>query len=360
MVPVQGALSPRVSEEIIAAVRAYMHDYGVSQADLAKAVGSSSTYVNNLLNVSGAIPADAREKLLRDLNNLLDREARARDNRRPAEFVETPVAEALIHFAELLQEAPSAELGYAFGPSGIGKSICALAIAAERKAIYVMIDDDCATPAGLRHKLLTALRRKRRFGGMLAEIVAALRMPDSVKSRQLLIIDEAHCLKEKTFTMIRKISEQSGCSVLFLGTIDLHRLLNQDDDPEYGQLSSRVAAHLNLTPYLGQQTPGGRPVERLVSVEHIRALFAGNKIKLHPSTQRMLCSLATLMRGHLREVMRLGHRATNIAAKRRAPQVMPAHVEAAAAGLNKKLPLSESDMARQDADDVGEVAAAAG
>ncbi len=69
-----------------------MKEAELSQADVAHAIGTSVTYVNNLLTGSGNRPNETRDQMLRDANNWLDREARARENRRSEQFVETRVA----------------------------------------------------------------------------------------------------------------------------------------------------------------------------------------------------------------------------------------------------------------------------
>ena len=215
MVPARGPLPQRLREEIIASVGAYMHDAELSQADVARAIGTSTTYVSNVLNRTGNLPEETRDQVLRDANNWLDREARARESRRPAEFVETRVAQRIIGLAERLKER--ADLALAYGPAGIGKTLTAQAIAAELGAVYVMVDEDCQSPVGLRTKLYNALcRRQRVFRVSVADVVEKLVLPEKVATRNLVIIDEAHDLRNSSFTMLRKIAEQARCSMLFL------------------------------------------------------------------------------------------------------------------------------------------------
>lgn len=343
MVPARGPLPPRLREEIITALDAYMRDAELAQADVARAIGTSSTYINNVLNRSGTLPDETRDQLLRDANNWLDREARARESRRPAEFVETRVAQRIIALAERLKER--ADLALAYGPAGIGKTMTAQAIAAELGAVYVMIDEDCASPVGLRIKLYNALcRRQRVFRVGVADVVEKLALPDKVATRNLIIIDEAHDLRDASFTMLRKIAEQARCSILFLGTVNLEQRLSSDDDPEFGQLSSRIGIRVNLARELTGKSRGGQPVERLFTVEDIRALFGKGKLKLHPSTARMLATVANTTRGTLRRVERLYFWALKAAVLRKADRIMPEHVEAAAAIVGEELGISAADI----------------
>jgi DNA transposition AAA+ family ATPase len=342
MIPAQGPLTTKLREEILQAVVTYMHDGKFSQSDVARAIGTSTTYINNLLSGTGTLPDDSRDSLLRDLNNWLDREVRAKDSRRSERFVETTVARRMMDAAERLKER--SDMALAYGPAGIGKSMTARAIEAETRAIYVMIDDDCRAPGGLRCKIYNAtVRRKRLKTVSFAQLVEILRMPDRINVRNLLIIDEAQDLYEQTFTTLRKLHEQADCSILFLGTIALEQCLSSDDDPELGQLSSRVGMRINLARELSSTT-GGRGAERLFSVADIRALFHGNKIKLHASTARMLATIANSTRGTLRRVERLVYWATKAAQRKHASHILPEHVQAAARVVGEELGVSATDV----------------
>lgn len=343
MVPARGPLPQRLREEIIASVVAYMRDAELSQADVARAIGTSTTYVNNVLNNTGTLPEDTRDQVLRDANNWLDREARARESRRPAEFVETRVAQRIIALAERLKER--ADLALAYGPAGIGKTLTAQAIAAELGAVYIMIDEDCQSPVGLRIKLFNALSRRQRSRKVtIGDVVEKLALPERVATRNLVIIDEAHDLRDASFTMLRKIAEQARCSLLFLGTVRLEQRLSSDDDPEFGQLSSRIGIRVNLARELTSNTRGGQPAERLFTIEDIRALFGKGKLKLHPSTARMLATIANSTRGTLRRVERLYFWALKAAVMRKADKILPEHVEGAAAIVGEELGVSAADI----------------
>lgn len=357
MIPARGPLSERLREEIILTVTTYLRDAGLSQSDLARAIGTSATYVNNALNRTGTIPDETRDQVLRDANNWLDREARARENRKPAEFVETRVAKRLIDLAERLKER--ADIALAFGPAGIGKTMTAQAIAAELGAVYVLVDEDCQSPVGLRSKIYNALSRRQHKKVSVADVVEKLALPEKVATRNLVILDEAHDLRDASLTMLRKIAEQARCSLLFVGTVRLEQRLSSDDDPEFGQLSSRVGIRVNLARELTGQTRGGQPVERLFSIEDIRALFGKGKLKLHPGTARMLATIANSTRGTLRRVERLYFWAIKAALKRHADKIMPEHVEMAAAIVGEELGVSAADILA-DAAPEAERATAAG
>jgi len=343
MIPARGSLTDRLRDEIVAALTAYMQDAGLSQDDVARAIGVNKTYLSNIFTGSGNLPPDTRDQILRDANNWLDREARARENRRPDTFVETRVARRIIDLAERLKER--ADIALAYGPAGIGKTLTAQAIQAELGAVYVMIDEDCQSPVGLRHKIYNALSRRHRNRNVtVAEVVQKLALPDRVATRNLVILDEAQDLRAAAFTMLRKIQEQASCSLLFLGTVDLDQRLSSDDDIEFGQLSSRVGIRLNLARELTGATHGGQPAERLFTVEDIRALFAHAKVKLHPATARMLATIANSTRGTLRRVERLHFWALKVALRKHAERIMPEHVQAAAGIVGEELGVTPADV----------------
>lgn len=334
MVPASGPLKPGQRDEILVALRGYMADAELSQGDLAKALGTSVTYISNLLSGDAALPAETRDELLRDANNWLDREVRARDAQRPSGYVETRVAVRLIDVAERLTQR--ADIAIAFGPAGIGKSTVAEAICAEiRNATRLVVDDDCASPFGFRAKLARLLfSRNRPHRPRLAELADKLRMPRSIKSCALLILDEAHLLRRATLTTIRQLHDQAGCSVLLLGTVDLRERVSFDDDPEFGQFSSRVGMRIPLARELSSQGGGG---ERLFTVAEVRKLFIRDKLKLHPAAAREITRLANTLRGTLRTVERIVFWATKAAAKAHAAEITIEHITTALGVVDEEL-----------------------
>lgn len=362
MVPRTGSLPEKLRQEILGTLSAYMKETGLAQAHVAKAVGTSATYVNNLMTGSGNLPDETRDQLLRDINNWLDREVRARENRRPDGYVETTVARSLIDLAQRLTER--ADIALAYGPAGIGKTITAQAIAAELGAVYVLVDNDCASPTGLRDKLFNAIsRRKTGQRVRLADCIDKLRRPAKVAARSLVILDEAQDLAPKSFVMVRKLHEQAACSILLLGTVDLRERVSSDEDMQFGQLSSRVGVRLDLAPELTSSGHGGgKSPERLFTVEDIRALFNRGKLKLHPRTVRMLATIANSTIGTLRRVDRLVYQALNVASVRKAERVMPEDVEMAAQLVGEELGISAADVLAEAAPGPAgvETAAAAG
>ena len=148
MIPSIGPISDKQRHQVIEAVQRFLRENDLTQADLADGVGQSATYINNVLSDSGTIPPATRDRIVRDLNNYLEREARARAAQRPDDFVTTRPAETLINLAESL--TMKADMAVAYGPAGIGKSTTIEAICAEiPTAVAIEAGYDTRTPAKL-------------------------------------------------------------------------------------------------------------------------------------------------------------------------------------------------------------------
>lgn len=344
MVPANGPLSDRVRTEIISTLRDFMETHDLKQSDVASAVASSSTHINNVLNSTGGMAAETRDLLLRDINNWMDREVRARENKRPHHFVDTRVAIRVHDLGERLTER--ADIAVAWGPAGIGKTMSAEAAAAALNATYMFIDDDCRSRFNFKRKLAAILTRRsaNKNAASLDIIIEKLRQPERVSARSLLILDNAHELDPKVYKIIMAVHDLAQCSILLLGTIDLYRATSTEDGPEYGQLSSRVGMRINLARELtGKIPPGGRR-KLLFNVSDLKAMFEQRKIKLHPDTLQMLLHIANSVRGTLRRVERLVYWAEKAAAKAKSSIILPIHITKASEVIGEELPLSLTEI----------------
>ena len=324
MVPIEGPLSDQKRHEIRQALDVFMEEHGLSQDDVARGTGYSKTYISNLLTKAASLPAATRDQMLRDINNWLDREARARENRRPDDFVLTRVAERYFALANRLTER--ADTAVAYGPAGIGKTKVTEAILAEiPTAVGVRVDHDSRYPSGLLRKIYNALSRakKQRNPVRLAEVVEKLRKPPRIATHNLLIVDQAQC------------------SVLLVGTIDLKDRVATDDEDELGQISSRVGLRVNLAPELAGSFTGAAGRSRACfTVSDIRKLFRRSKLKLHPDAVRLLCEIANRQRGTLRRVCRLFDWAEVAARKAHSEEITVTHIETAGHIVEKEIEIT--------------------
>ena len=329
MLPETGELNHQQRVGIVRALEAFMAEHGLTQADVAKGIGQSATYVNNLINDAGTLPPATRDQMLRDINNWMDREARARDNRRPDDFTVTRPAERMIALAERLTER--ADMAVAYGPAGIGKTTTIDAIVAEiPTAVKVTADRDSRYPTGLLTKIWNALsRKKRKRPPRLADVVEKLFKPARIATHNILIVDQAHKLTDAAIDMLCDLHDQAKCSILLVGTVDLKTRVASDDDHEFGQVSSRVGMRVNLAPELVEPLAGGTRATACFTVGDIRKLFHRSKVKLHPDAARLLAQIANEHRGTLRRVERIFSWAETAARRVHSDTILVKHVQTA-------------------------------
>lgn len=322
-----GPLTAGDIARIRAELEARMAERQLSQSDLAEAIGSTATYVNNLLRSASSLPERTRDDLWRAVRNWLERELRAEERERPKGFVRTTVAERLIAIIEDL--AVRSDMAVAYGPAGIGKTETVQALLADHPdAVLVRAGRINRTPARVLQCIGRALTRRRSETRITYEMVVdRLRKPDKVKVRSLVIVDEAHELPPKSLRLLRDLYDEARCSVLLIGTVDVKRMVASDADAEYGQLSSRVGMRVNLAPELTGHRRGGCP---LIRISDIRQIYDRAKIRLHPAAARLLTDLAnTPGLGALRRVERLYDLALRAATRGGAAAITVDHVAAA-------------------------------
>ncbi|MFN0134491.1 MAG: AAA family ATPase [Phycisphaerae bacterium] len=330
MVPTRGPLNDHMRREIREALVEFMQKTGLTQGDVAKAVGSNATHLSNLLGGGGGMADETRDQLWRDVNNWLDRESRAREAKRGRQMVNTRVADEMVKLSNKLRARP--DMAFVEGPAGVGKTFCSQEIAVRHNAAYCYVDPDCASPSRFLRELYNSISRKRKAGRVeLAEIVEKLRMPERVATVNLVIIDQAHELNLRSLRMCMSLHDRAQCSIMFVGTSDLRKPFDKDRDPLYGQLSSRVGFELNLSEYLSRDgtAPPDSGQEFLFTAADIAALFDSNKIKLHRDAIEMLVQLANYAGKSLRSVMRVAYHAEQMARARGAVSITAEFVEAA-------------------------------
>jgi hypothetical protein len=309
---------------------------GWSDSDYAEAIGQNKTYISNLRSNAAALPEATRDRMLRDLNNLLERERRSEQSQRPDDFVVvmTVIMQRLYAIAE--NAAQHAGMYIATGPSGIGKTHGTEAIQAEiPTVIAITAGHDTRTPNKLIRAIYAAATRRRRCDSTqldLADAAEKLRMPSRVKTRNVLWVDDAHLLTRRCLATLMELHNLAGCSVVLVGTRDLRKMVSTDDDPELGQLSSRIGLRVDLAPEIrGSLSGGGQRAAKCFSVADIRKLFARSKLRLHADAARMLCEMANTRRGTLRRVVRMFDWAEVAARQAGADTIMVEHLRAAAA-----------------------------
>ena len=313
-----GPLGPKLCKRYREELERYLSEHSIDAAALAKALGEPGVVVKKFLAGDASITVDTRDRLLRKGMAWVELECRSRAMRRelPDSFVETAVAKRLMGASRRLVER--LDIGVAYGPAGIGKSLAIKAVAAELpNVIALTITDDTRLRIGFLTAAFNAIQntqRKQSPRARLHDVVGALRQAASVAARPLLIIDQAHRLHSETLQIVADIFDEAEASILLVGTVDIYRRVSDDEDVHYGQLSSRIGLRVNLAPeVVGRSGPTRR---KLITVDEIRRIFQTGKVRLHSSAAELLSDIASNAIGHLRRAARLVAWAVAVAKKR--------------------------------------------
>ncbi len=327
MIPTDGPLSERQAAEVYTALAGYMSEYDVSQGELSAGLGESASTVSLLIARNPKLPTHKRDELLRAANNWIESDHAQREARRPDNFTMTRVATRMFGVAKNVHA--TRDIGLIYGPAGIGKTCCAQAIRAEFPgSVYVLATQECRSATGLIRKIYAASRRKNRskFTARYADLVETF-----CGGARMLIIDQAHRLQDRALETLMDLHDECELPILLIGTFALRKRVTDDDDPYYGQLSSRIGLRIDLAPEItgGSRSGGGATARRTFTVDDVRRIFASCKLKLHPDAAQMLARIASEDIGHLRRVNRLMRYAERFAAKDGAATIQVLHVERA-------------------------------
>jgi DNA transposition AAA+ family ATPase len=312
-----GLLTPEQRLRHHKEVERFLEENGLTQADFARGIKEAESTVSQFFKNDPRVKAERRDDILRRGLAWVEMEARAIRSRemRPASFQMTGPAKRLFGMARRLIER--ADMGLAYAPAGVGKSTIVKAICAELpSAVLVTVNAGSRCRVGFLRAVHAALRRRRGANWRVTydDVAEALRQSGRVSSRPLLIVDQAHLLHDAVFQLLMDLHDECGLSVLLVGTIVAHNRVVDDEDPQGGQLSSRIGMRLNLTPeFYGSSTGTRKPC---FTVADVRRIFQQGKIRLSNDAAEMLARVANESIGHLRRVDRLVQWAMAAAAKR--------------------------------------------
>jgi len=312
MLPDQGVLSDSQRSQAMANFAGYLRRNHMTAADVAHQLGRPrATTITDLMK--GVYRANADEHVRR-LNLFIEQHARARAASLTDRFVNTKVANDILAVARLARE--NATLALCIGPTGIGKSRCAMAVHEKYPgSIYLRINHGSRQPKGLAGVLAEQLGvrtgsgiRDKQHRTQLERCIAALR-----NSHRLLIIDEAHKMTNEAIELLRDIHDSTGAPAVLLATKDLHQRILRDADADHGQLYSRFDVIHHLTEGRDVNS-GGKP---LYSIEDIRALYNEPPIRLASDAAKYLQDVANALGfGSLRRCKTLLSNAARRARKR--------------------------------------------
>ena len=221
---------------------AYITEHNIKQARAAREMNISPSALSQFL--SGVYPGD-NEEMAKKANQYLEMEAER------AKLLHVPAfCPGLENTDRILTAVRMAHIcGYilpVFGPAGCGKSASLRYYASQHNGvIYIEAD---ATMSSLRNILIAILEevgtdyRHMSTAQMMRFLISALR-----DTGNLLIVDEAQQLTEKTFDMLRGLNDKAGIGLVFAGTPDILRRMFGRLEEKFDPLYSRCGNFCELT-----------------------------------------------------------------------------------------------------------------
>jgi len=278
-----------VTAELAAEVAARAADYlgkaGKGMAWAAEALGESAETLAEVL--AGPYQA-AHEATIRALDRWLENELQKPVAGR---FCKTGNAVKIMAAGHLAIQ--TAGMVVATGPAGSGKTMAAQALAAETPgSIFVTVHAAGCTSMAMLESLSLAMGRPVTYRTTASRLYASVEA--AVRGCPLLVFDEVHRLasrrKDEALHLLRDLHDGAGVPMLLLGmpAIKSYILAGRSEGEALDQLASRITLFLDLEEE-AESDDGGR---KLATVEDIRKMLAGRRIRLTPDGERFLAMLA--------------------------------------------------------------------
>ncbi|MDX2197937.1 MAG: AAA family ATPase [Phycisphaerae bacterium] len=309
--------APGRARVVVESVDNYCREQKITQEVLAKQTGLTASTLSQifsdwredkLLSPHGrAIPATAAkyvETLERWLDAAVDRQRRAQ----PSEHVPSKAVEKFLSFATRVQKLGT--IGVITGSAGMGKTLAArVAMKQIAGTLYVQAGHYVRTPAALLREICASDPSLfRKTGGRdvwdkpRSSVERMRRAAEHLNgSRRLIIVDEAQKLLDAGMEFLREIRERWGVSILLVGTIDIHRRLRDDEDPQFGQIASRIGARLNLVHELVRSggTRDGQWIGPKAIEDYAEKIY---RLKLRAPVLKIATRMTNVEAGHFRRL----------------------------------------------------------
>lgn len=300
--PSDGPLPENLRAEVRRVVKKHVKKYRLTHAQIGAQISASPSTLSEVL--SGKYKG-VPDSVLRKLNAWIDDDERRRSQSRPLGFYETCIFKSIRDLAKIAKrnaiterrrivgsDKPRIVMG--FGPPGCGKSLGAEALCAEDpNAICIRIRTGGGTGNGIARAVLDGAG----FRGRPTNISNIDFMIEKLRySGRLLIVDEAHKLRESGFEVLRDLADDAGIPIMLLGTDRTRRKVDRArrgmDDYMDDQFSRRVGLVVDLL--RGSDGEGGnkRP---FFSLDEVRAIFRDDIVKLSDDGLELLCAIANTM-----------------------------------------------------------------
>ena len=224
----------------IEAIRAYMEQSGVSQAQLAAMIGIADSTFSRWLNNDLPNPSTQNQKV----DDFLDKAEKRMQAETAAgvTFVKTGISEKVIDVLEYCRIQKT--IGCVYGDAGIGKTM-ALKNWSEGKTDVVSIFASRAYRGEKAFLKVLARKLKTKVTGCMDDIFADI-VEKLEKSDVTIVIDEAQRLPLGILEDIRDLNEITQTPVILIGNAQIYNKMLGSQKPEFAQLFSRIGYRIQL------------------------------------------------------------------------------------------------------------------
>ena len=293
MLPNDGSLTELQRRQVMTNFTDYIRRHGLTVADVGRQLGTPRA--TTIMEMTQGCFRTHGDEHVRRLNVWVEQNARQRAVSIEGKFVTTRVAKDMLNVARLARE--NSTMAMVLGPTGIGKTRCAQAIAEKYVgSIYIRIIAGSQHPKGLTSALAERLKvRKqatytdRQHHTQIERVIESLR-----DTNRLIMLDEAGKLKDSALELVRDIHDVAGVPFLLIGTSDLYDRIIKRVDADHGQLYSRFDIIRHLTQ--GRNIYGGDG-KALYTLADIRELYSDAPLKLSTDAEEFLRDVANQL-GH--------------------------------------------------------------
>jgi DNA transposition AAA+ family ATPase len=282
------------AEQVVLQLKDWMQHTGASLSFVARAIGVGTSTLHYVVNLTYN---GNWQQIIIDVYRYLEDDIKSRQSRRPGNVVRTSVAEDVFMVADAAIHLRG--IGLVWGPSGVGKTMALKAVTAEKPgAVFVSLETLASTPAGVAAAIAHAMRLLPSQRSATTTRDALLSVKDRLKhTPRLLVIDEIHKLcgmaGDKALHVLRDLHDATGSPMIWCGTTDLVAYLERksgDAREPLAQIRRRIVISRDLNERIAPDG-GGKP---LYTLEEVRAVFSGFKMRLTPGAWNDLAELANL------------------------------------------------------------------
>jgi len=287
--PNDGVLTDAERKQAMANFAAYCKRRDINFSDVGREVGTPrGSTIRELVIYKFRENADQQ---IRVLNAWVEQHARREAAKLDGDFVDIRTATQIRAIAQLVLE--NGTMGLAVGPSGIGKTRCAMAFKANTPgAIFVTVKHGAYAPTGLIRLIARELGFRKPVSSSANRITQFERILDELRgSNRLLFIDEAHKLNDDAIEVLREIHDDTGCPILLLATKDLRDRVERTAQPDAGQIHSRFDVIRDVVQGHSAESGG----KKYFTIEQIRKLYEKPPIRLAADAAAYLLDVANLL-----------------------------------------------------------------